>query len=127
MTAWTEGELLLLDGAHSLVLSVGDGSHPGVEVGMVVVGGDLHVRAARGTSSRWYRAAREHGHGRVRVGDRGWNVVLETGGDRPGEAVDAAYRSKYGASAALLAGPRSQAATLRIRPVPPGPARPAED
>ncbi|MFC8448134.1 DUF2255 family protein [Kitasatospora sp. NPDC057223] len=127
MTAWTEGELLLLDGAHSLVLSVGDGTHPGVEVGMVVVRGDLHVRAARGTTSRWYRAAQEHGHGRVRVGDRDWDVLVETGGDRPAGAVDAAYRAKYGASAALLAAPRSQAATLRIRPAHPGPMRLAED
>ncbi|GJF35121.1 hypothetical protein KNE206_78210 [Kitasatospora sp. NE20-6] len=120
-TAWTPRELALLGGARSLVLSAGDGGHPGVEVGMVVVRGALLVRAQRGTGSLWYRAARESGRGRVRVGATDREVLLETGHERPAEAIDAAYRAKYGAAAVLLTGPDAHAATVRIRPVASGP------
>ncbi|WP_055587418.1 DUF2255 family protein [Streptacidiphilus griseoplanus] len=123
-TAWTPAERTLFGTAPSLVLSAGDGGHPGVEVGMVVVQGDLHVRAQRGVGSRWFLAAREYGRGRIEVGEFGRDVLLETDGDWDADALDAAYRAKYGAAATLLAGPDSRAATIRIRPDLSGPLAP---
>ncbi|WP_033222943.1 DUF2255 family protein [Kitasatospora phosalacinea] len=114
---WTPAELSLFEDARSLVLSAGSDGYPGVEVGMVVVQGALLVRAWRGTTSQWYRAAREFGCGRVRVGAMDREVLLESGHHRRTVAIDAAYRAKYGAVAALLTGTGAHAATLRISPV----------
>ncbi|MEU3254326.1 DUF2255 family protein [Streptomyces sp. NPDC006997] len=119
MTPWTPDDLALLTGARTLLLTAGDDGHPGVEVGMVLLGGELYVRAHRGIRSRWYQAARDHGHGRVRVGAVTRDVLLTTGDGGPAHEIDAAYRSKYGRTAdAFVTGPVARAATVRIRPVP---------
>ncbi|ROO87158.1 uncharacterized protein DUF2255 [Actinocorallia herbida] len=117
MTAWTPEDRALLTESTSLVLTAGDDGRPGVEVGMVLVRGDLYVRAFRGVRSRWYQAAREHGRGRIRVGTVTRDVLLETGGAAPSAELDAAYRSRYGQEAgALVASPAAHAATIRITP-----------
>ncbi|MFD6531003.1 DUF2255 family protein [Streptomyces sp. NPDC060184] len=119
MSDWTAGELSLFSEARSLVLTAGDGGGPGVEIGMVVAGGELYVRAYRGAGSRWFRAAREHGHGRVRVDGGGFDVRFETDGLGPSSEIDNAYRAKYGRVAhSLVLGVRAQEATIRIEPAP---------
>ncbi|WP_439376762.1 DUF2255 family protein [Amycolatopsis lexingtonensis] len=115
MTGWRPEDLALLTGAESLVLTAG--SEGGVELGMVLVRGELYVRAYRGAGSRWYRAAREHGHGRIRLGNVTRDVVLETPVGEPAAEIDAAYRRKYGqAAGSLVASPAAHAATVRIVP-----------
>jgi hypothetical protein len=134
MTTWTSADLALLADRQSLVLAVADADHPGVEVGMVLVRGELYVRAHRGTASRWYRAARDHGHGRVRVGGATRHVRLDTSATEiaaaptaaPATEIAAAFRDKYGEpAAALLTGPQARAATIPIEPAPRGRAAPA--
>jgi len=126
MTAWTSEEQSLFSKTYSLVLTAGDTDGPGVEIGMVVVDGELYVRAYRGVRSRWYRAAREHGHGRIQVGDVRRDVVLTTGDLEPPAGLEAAFRGKYGAVAdALVASAQARAATIRIDPVPGDPSGPA--
>jgi hypothetical protein len=56
VTAWTPGELAVRTDSGSLNLPAGDDGQPGAKIGMVVVGGELYVRAYRGAQSGWYRA-----------------------------------------------------------------------
>lgn len=124
MSTWPLEDQSLLAETHTLVLTAGDGgggggTAPGVEIGMVVVDGELYVRAYRGVRSRWYGAAREHGHGSIRVGAVTRDVVLVTGGPEPSAGIEAAFRAKYGRVAdALVASPEARAATIRIDPAP---------
>jgi hypothetical protein len=121
MTAWTAEDRSLFSETYSLVLTAGEAERTGVEVGMVVVDDALYVRAYRGVRSRWYRAAREHGRGTVRVGAVSRDVLLTAGDVEPPAGLDAAFRAKYGAVAdALVANPQARAATVRIDPARPG-------
>ncbi|MFJ9778696.1 DUF2255 family protein [Amycolatopsis sp. NPDC101161] len=114
MTTWTPEDLARLAESYSLVLTAGDG--PGVEIGMAVVDGGVYVRAYRGVRSRWYRAARDHGHGRIELGGVTRAVSFTTGVEPPG-GLDAAFAGKYGpVSDALVASPEARAATVRIDP-----------
>ncbi|MFJ7217366.1 DUF2255 family protein [Amycolatopsis sp. NPDC098790] len=116
MTTWTPEDFALLDDAYSLALTAGDRPGPGVEIGMAVVDGGLYVRAYRGVRSRWYRAAREHGHGRIELGGVTRDVSFATGLEPPA-GLDAAFAGKYGpVSDALVASPQARAATVRIDP-----------
>jgi hypothetical protein len=63
MTGWTPDELTVLADASSLRLIAGDGPGPQAELGMVLVHGQLYVRAYRGTESRWFQTAQETGRG----------------------------------------------------------------
>jgi hypothetical protein len=117
MTTWTPEDLALLTESYSLVLTAGDAGGSGVEIGMAVVDGGVYVRAYRGVRSRWYRAASELGHGRIRVGGRAREVRF-TGGLEPPTGLDTAFAGKYGpVSDALVASPEARAATIRIDPV----------
>jgi len=119
MTTWTPEEVALLTGSKSLVLTVGDDGYPGVEIGMVLVCGELYVRAYRGVRSRWYQAAQGERHGQIRLGAVIRDVTLETQGFWPVSEIDSAYRSKYGqVIGSLVASPTAQAGTVRINPVP---------
>ncbi|MFI9834547.1 DUF2255 family protein [Streptomyces sp. NPDC051913] len=119
MSTWTAEDQSLFGETYSLVLTAGDAERPGVEIGMVVVDGELYVRAYRGIRSRWYRAARELGHGTIRVGAVSRDVLLTTSGLDLPAGLDAAFRGKYGMIAdALVASPEARAATIRIDPAP---------
>ena len=115
---WTAATQAVLRDAFSLHLSAGPAGPdaPEVEVGMVLVDGELYVRSQRGTTSQWYRAAIRHGEGRVRVAGKTVAVRFEPAAPEAAAAVDAAYRSRYGASASFAVGRTARAATLRISP-----------
>ncbi|MFI2103502.1 DUF2255 family protein [Isoptericola sp. NPDC019693] len=115
MSAWSPAALATLQDGSSLHLSAGPGPLE-VELGMVVADGELYLRAQRGAASQWYRAAIDHGVGRVRVDGQTFEVRLEAAGRRALPAVDAAYRHKYGALAAFASGATARAATLRVLP-----------
>ena len=115
MTGWTPDELTVLADASSLRLTAGDGPCPEVELGMVLVQGGLYVRAYRGPESRWFQAAQETGRGRIRAGAIARDVLLVPV-PGPADAIDAAYRAKYGNSGTLVASLQALAATLRIDP-----------
>jgi hypothetical protein len=115
MTGWTTDELTALADGSSLRLTAGDGPGPEVELGMVLVQGELYVRAYRGPESRWFQSAQETGRGHVRAGAIARDVLLVPA-HGPADAIDAAYRAKYGNSGTLVASPQALAATLRIDP-----------
>ncbi|GAA0523081.1 hypothetical protein Ade02nite_96580 [Paractinoplanes deccanensis] len=112
---WSSEDAAVLAARQSLVLSVGASSGESVELGMVVVDGDLYVRAFRGRRSGWFRAALADPRGRITAGPIERDVRLSAG-PGPAEALDAAYRAKYGANAGLVTGPRAHEATLRLDP-----------
>ncbi|MGW0515506.1 DUF2255 family protein [Streptomyces olivaceoviridis] len=119
MTAWTAEDQALLAETYALTLTAGDDGHDGVEIGMVVVDGELYVRAYRGVRSRWYQAARDRGHGRIQVAGVTRDVLLHTRDLDLAAGLDAAFRAKYGPLAdALVASPQARAATIRIDPAP---------
>jgi hypothetical protein len=104
--------------AGSLRLTAGHEPGPEVELGMVVVRDELYVRAYRGPQSRWFRTARETGRGRIRVGTIARGVLLAAA-PGPADAIDAAYRGKYGSSSStIVASPQARAGTVRIDPEP---------
>jgi len=116
VTGWAPDELAVLVRAGSLRLTAGDEPGPvEVELGMVIVSGELYVRAYRGPESRWFRAAQGTGRGRIRAGAIARDVLLIPA-PGPADAIDAAYHAKYGSSSALTASPQARAATLRIDP-----------
>ncbi|XVU29094.1 DUF2255 family protein [Actinoplanes sp. CA-054009] len=112
---WSSEEAAALAASPSLVLSVGRNGHEGVELGMVVVDGGLYVRAFRGRRSGWFQAALADPHGHISSGALDRDVLL-TAERGPAEALDAAYRAKYGANAGLVASPSAHDATLHIVP-----------
>ena len=63
---------------------------------VVRVGGDLYVRAYKGTDSPWYRGVLATHAGRVESGGVTKDVTFAGEADpAAGDAVDAAYRNKY--------------------------------
>jgi hypothetical protein len=119
VTTWPPEDRALLTESESLVLTAGDDDHLGVEIGMVLVDGELYVRANRGVRSRWYEAAQRNSHGQIRVGAVTRDVLLETRDSGLACEIDAAYRNKYGPTVGALAvSPQARAATIRIDPAP---------
>jgi hypothetical protein len=121
--SWSASDLALFTGESSLTLHAGDeppGHGEPAELGMVVVGQRLFVRAYRGTGSQWYQAALAAGQGWIRAGGHAWQVTLSSTADQPREDIDAAYQTKYGhpgtAATALVLSPGAHKATLRISP-----------
>ncbi|MET7518938.1 DUF2255 family protein [Streptomyces sp. NPDC005480] len=120
MNRWISEDLTLLAETYSLTLTAGDGGRDSVEIGMAVVDGKVYVRSYRGVRSRWYQAARKHGHGQIQVAGVTHDVVLTAGDLTLPAGLDAAFRAKYGpVSDALIAVPEARAATIRIDPAPP--------
>ncbi|WP_040829881.1 DUF2255 family protein [Nocardia jiangxiensis] len=115
MTDWTPDELAALTHSRSLILITGSTSDPGVELGMVLVDGVLYVRAHRGPASRWYRQVVARTSGRISVASLTRSVSISASRAST-DALDDAYRAKYGAAAALVTTPPARAATLRMVP-----------
>lgn len=109
MPAWPESDME----AHALRLTAGAAPHPGVEVGMVLVDGELYVRAFRGPTSAWFRAAVASGHGQISVGNSTWPVNFSVYGGDPAP-IDDEYLRKYGPDAAFVTNRAARESTLRI-------------
>ncbi|MER6976440.1 DUF2255 family protein [Streptomyces carpinensis] len=100
MTHWTKNELARIGQADELEMaplrSDGTARKP-VPIWVVRDGDDLYVRSYRGSAGSWYRAARASSRGRIRSGGVDKDVtfvpVSETAVN---DAIDVAYRSKYG-------------------------------
>jgi hypothetical protein len=123
--SWTTDELDRIGDAEELHIAprrkdgtlrraVRIGSHPPVRVG-----DELYVRSWRGDGGRWYRAAQASGQGHVSAGDVSKDVVLLAAGDEFDDAVDAAFREKYGRYTGYvepMVAPQARATTLRLVP-----------
>jgi hypothetical protein len=80
---------------------------------------ELFVRSWRGDGGRWYRAARASSEGHVSAGGVSQDVAHVDADDRDNDAVDAAFREKYGRHAGYvepMVAPQARATTLRLLP-----------
>jgi hypothetical protein len=90
-----------------------------LSIWVVRVGDELYVRSWRGTSGSWFRAAQESGVGRVSAGGVDRDVAYVPADDDVNDAVDAAYRDKYGRYPSYvepMVRAEARATTLKLMP-----------
>jgi hypothetical protein len=123
MAAWTEDELRRIGGADELeIASVRpDGTQRAPRpIWVVRVGDDLYVRAAYGAGSGWHRIARASGQARISAGGVEKDVTVEDADLGVLDAVDGAYREKYGSRYSSIVESITdadhRATTLRLMP-----------
>jgi hypothetical protein len=122
MKQWTDKELDALGAAGELEISSrrADGTpSPPVTIWAVRHDDNLYVRSVNGPSATWYRAAKRRGAGRISSGgvERGVRF-LDPEGDVE-DAIDSAYRDKYGASSSAtqrIIAPPARETTIRLTP-----------
>ena len=125
---WDADELSTIDGTGEADVATrrGDGTLRAARIVWIVRHGDaVYVRSVNGTSAAWYRGVQtrhegELGAGRLRR-DVGFVEAGEHAGDGSGldDALDAAYRDKYGHSSSAVAritAGIARATTLRVDP-----------
>jgi hypothetical protein len=121
--AWTSEELDRIAKADELELASAraDGTlRRPVTIWVVRHGDDLFVRSVYGRGSGWFRGVTDRHEGRVSAGGLDRDVAfVET--DEAADAVDAAYRAKYGgrypaAYVEPTVGEDAHAATLKLVP-----------
>lgn len=124
MTSWTSDELDRIGSADELrITSVrADGAlRPYVPIWVVRVGDDLYVRSYRGADGGWFRHLRERDRGRIKAGGVEREVAVAAAADEVDDAVDEAYRGKYGRYGSRLVDPMiaapARGTTLRLAPL----------
>ncbi len=124
MTTWTSNELNKIGKAEELDLASlrQDGTlrNP-VTIWVVRIGDDLYVRAFKGRSGPWFRGVQTRHAGHILAGGIDKDVTfMEVSDPDINDAVDAAYRSKYGHYDAEyvdpMVTPEAHAATIRLVP-----------
>jgi hypothetical protein len=122
MSAWANDELQRIAETDELeiaaVRSNGELRRP-TPIWVVRADEDLYVRGAYGPSTGWFRVARASGAAHVRAGGVERDVRIEDAHPAVYDAVDAAYRSKYGRYASIVDSITTDAAralTLRLVP-----------
>ncbi|MER5430093.1 DUF2255 family protein [Streptomyces sp. NPDC002588] len=96
---WTDDELDRIGSAEELEVASRrrDGELGGRRTIWVVrVGDDIFVRSVNGPTSAWFRGTRARHEGRVEAGGVEKDVAFEDADGEINDAVDAAYRTKYG-------------------------------
>lgn len=104
---WSTDQLDSIGRADELELSSRrtDGTpRPFVTMWVVRVGDDLYVRSAHGPDNGWYRRAVASGAGQVRAGGVEADVTFATADPSTGDAIDAAYHTKYDRYGARIVG-----------------------
>jgi hypothetical protein len=124
MTDWTTDELDRVGGAEELQVAPvrADGtlstSRP---IWVVRHGVSLYVRSFRGTGGAWFRSVQRNHEGHIEAGGVARDVTFAEESD-PGvnDALDTAYRAKYGRCGESYVGPLTgqQAHTTTLRLVP---------
>jgi len=102
MSNWSAHELETIGNAGEIHLSTArdDGSlRPSVPVWVVRVDDDLYVRSYRGQAGSWYRHARRLPYGHIRTTGIDRNIEFTVPDDIAADAIDQAYRHKYGSHA----------------------------
>ncbi|MEV7887081.1 DUF2255 family protein [Streptomyces sp. NPDC002817] len=121
--AWTSQELDSVEHAEELqIASLRRGGEPGGRrtIWVVRVGDGIYVRSVDGPGSDWYRGTRVRQEGRVQAGGVTKDVTMIDAADDINDAVDAAYRAKYGHYAAYIVkaitSPEASSTTMRLEP-----------
>jgi hypothetical protein len=120
--AWTAEELDRIGDADELLNAPrrADGTvRRTLPIWVVRVGDELYVRSWRGAGGSWFRAAQETGVGHVSAGGVERDVAYIPADDEVNDAVDAAYRDKYGRYPSYvepMVAPPARATTLRLAP-----------
>ena len=87
---------------------------------VVRAGDDVYVRAARGANQGWHGVARASGQARLTAAGADHDVAVQDADPADLDAVDAAYRDKYGERYASIVNdinnPEKRATTLRLTP-----------
>ena len=85
---------------------------------IVAVDGDLYVRCYRGPQGSWYRMARRTRRGRIQGTGYEVEVTFADATDISPDAVDDAYRGKYGRSPYVdaMVAREARATTLKVNP-----------
>lgn len=99
MSNWSTQELNTIGNADEIQLSTTrrDGSlRSAVPLWIVRLGNDLYVRSYRGQAGSWYHHARRHPFGHIRATGIDRDIEFTDPGDTSPQAIDDAYRSKYG-------------------------------
>jgi hypothetical protein len=119
---WTRDELKRIGGAEELRMApLGPERAPRrpVPIWVVRVGDELYVRSWRGTGGGWFRAAKASRAARISAGGVEKDVALRDAGDDVNDAVDAAYRAKYGRYPSYvepMVSTQARATTLKLVP-----------
>jgi hypothetical protein len=91
---------------------------PARPIWIVRVGDDLYVRSYSGRGGSWFRTVGSTGRATIQFGPNRRDVDLAAAPDVDGQAVDDAYRAKYGRSSYVTAmvDDAAAATTLRVTP-----------
>ncbi|MET9070571.1 DUF2255 family protein [Streptomyces sp. NPDC004232] len=122
-TTWTDDELDSIGHAEELEIASlrRDGNLSSQRTIWVVrLGDDIYVRSVNGPRSDWYRSTRVRREGRIQAGGATRNVAFVDADEEINEAVDAAYRTKYGHYAAsiiqAITSPEASSTTMQLVP-----------
>ncbi len=125
MELWTDTDLDALGSAVELEIASrrGDGTlSPPVTISAVRHEDDVYVRSVNGPSATWYRVAKRCGAGRISSGGVERDVRFLGPEVDVGDAIDSAYRAKYGASSSAtqrITAPLARDTTIRLTPADP--------
>jgi hypothetical protein len=119
---WTADELDRIGEADELLIAPrgrdGTVRRP-VPIWVVRVGDAIYVRSWRGENGTWYRAAQTSGQGRISAGGVERDVIFVTADEEANDAIDDAYRTKYGRYIGYIEpmiASQARATTLRLVP-----------
>jgi hypothetical protein len=121
MGDWIPDELNKIGAADELQIAAlrADGTlRPFTTIWVVRVGDDLYVRSYRGRGSTWFRSVLQRPEGRIRAGGFTRDVAFAEPEAADHDAIDQAYRSKYGHYGSAYVDPvvslSARGATLRL-------------
>jgi len=120
--AWSTDELDRIGAADELRIAARrrDGSlRRPIPIWVVRVDDDLFVRSWRGAGGGWYRTARETHEAHISAGGVERDISLTEAESGVDDAVDAAYRAKYGRYSSYvepMIAPQARATTLNLVP-----------
>ena len=127
-SGWRAGELSLIDGTGEVNIATrrADGTLRSARIVWIVRHGDaVYVRSVNGTAAAWYRGVQTCHEGELNAGRLRRAVAFVEVGTHAGEgsglddALDAAYRAKYGrwsGPVAHITARTARATTLRLAP-----------